>query len=114
MSGKSRITPQSNPSGILHMHRHHVLHRDIKRENIFYDGQEKKAVIADLGMARSRKIKNHMTGGKEISTKSYLAPELIIEGAENYSFPIDVWAFGCVLYEMVIFADEGGRSFTLD
>ncbi|CAD7942798.1 unnamed protein product [Amoebophrya sp. A25] len=96
-------------SGLLWMHKHKVLHRDIKRENIFYDEINKNAVIADLGMARSTKKK--MTGGRECSTKSYLAPELIMETTESYSFPVDIWALGCVFYEMLIFADEGGSMF---
>jgi len=87
-------------SGLLWMHKHKVLHRDIKRENIFYDEENNNAVIADLGMARSTKKK--MTGGRECSTKSYLAPELIMETSESYSFPVDIWALGCKIFISVL------------
>eukprot|EP00392_Amoebophrya_sp_AT5.2_P006343 g6355.t1 len=97
-------------SGLLWMHRHKVLHRDIKRENIFYDALNQNAVIADLGMARSTKKK--MTGGRECSTKSYLAPELIMETTESYSYPVDIWALGCVFYEMLLYDDEGASMFS--
>lgn len=36
--------------GLRWMHRHGILHRDLKRENIFYDAAGKKAVIADFGI----------------------------------------------------------------
>lgn len=85
-----------------------MVHRDIKRENIFYDAEHKNAVIADLGMARTRK--KRMTGGRECSTKSYLAPEMILES--EYDYKCDMWALGCVCYEMLIFADEGGSMFS--
>lgn len=35
--------------GLRWMHKHHILHRDVKRENIFYDQKSKRVVLADLG-----------------------------------------------------------------
>ncbi len=60
-------------------------------------------------MARS--TKKHMTGGRECSTKSYLAPELIMETTESYSFPVDIWALGCVFYEMLVCNNESSSMF---
>lgn len=38
-------------NGIHHLHTHHIVHRDIKPQNIFYDENAKAFVIGDLGIA---------------------------------------------------------------
>lgn len=38
-------------NGLNHLHSHHIIHRDIKPQNIFYDGKAEAFVIGDLGIA---------------------------------------------------------------
>lgn len=38
-------------NGLHHLHTHHIVHRDIKPQNIFYDENAKAFVIGDLGIA---------------------------------------------------------------
>ena len=77
------------------MHRHGVIHRDLKRENLFYDRKTRKAVVADFGMARS--IHGEMTTKRGVGTRPYLAPEQL-SGEKDYNEAVDMFAFGCVLY----------------
>ena len=87
-------------SGLAYMHSHGVLHRDVKRENVFVsrspDGSA-HVVLGDFGLARSR-IKGGMTA--EVVTKPYRCPSLLL-GASHYGSEIDVYAAGIVLLEML-------------
>ena len=51
--------------------------------------------LADFGFAK----RNHETNGTVLGTSYFMAPE-IYEG-ENYSFEVDMWAFGVLFYFML-------------
>ncbi|KAF7256574.1 hypothetical protein EG68_06665 [Paragonimus skrjabini miyazakii] len=79
-------------------HAHNCIHRDVKPENILITktGQLK---LCDFGFARL------LTGpGDEytdyVATRWYRAPELLV-GDTQYGPPVDVWAIGCVVAEMM-------------
>ncbi len=89
-------------------HRQNVVHRDIKPENILlYEGQ---AVVADFGIARAITAaaeENVTERGLAIGTPSYMSPEQI--GADrSLDGRTDIYALGCVTYEML----AGGPPFT--
>ena len=81
-------------------HREGTVHRDIKPENVLLsDGQ---ALVADFGIARAIGTAGgeSLTGtGVAIGTPSYMAPEQISGGQVDGR--TDVYAMGCVLYEML-------------
>lgn len=83
--------------GLHWLHSHDLLHRDLKRENIFYDAARNRAVLGDLGS--SRRCEKKMTGKNEVGTKCYLAPEFL--ASKEYSFASDVWSLGVCWYEML-------------
>ncbi len=85
-----------------HAHRHGVVHRDIKPANILLtDG---RPVIADFGIALALA---HAGGGRvtetglSIGTPHYMSPEQAT-GERNVDPRTDVYALGCVLYEMLV------------
>ncbi len=82
-------------------HRHGVIHRDIKPENILlHDGQ---ALVADFGiaLAASRVSDTRMTEtGMSLGTPMYMSPEQAM-GERNLDARTDVYALGCVLFEML-------------
>src|SRR6266705_755736 len=84
-------------------HDHDVLHRDIKPENILLSGDQ--AVVADFGIARAMTVASSgdpTTGtGLAVGTPAYMSPEQA-EGARNLTGRSDVYALGCVLYEMLV------------
>jgi serine/threonine-protein kinase len=84
-----------------HAHRQGVIHRDIKPENILLaDGQ---AVLADFGIARALDVAagDRLTEtGLALGTPAYMSPEQSA-GATRLDGRADIYALGCVLYEML-------------
>jgi serine/threonine protein kinase/WD40 repeat protein len=88
-------------SALDYAHRHGVIHRDIKPENILlHDGQ---ALVADFGiaLAASSAGGSRMTEtGMSLGTPTYMSPEQAM-GERTLDARTDVYALGCVLYEML-------------
>ncbi|XP_038123704.1 cyclin-dependent kinase-like 5, partial [Cyprinodon tularosa] len=81
-------------------HQQNVIHRDIKPENILVS-QGGVVKLCDFGFART--IASSSEGGvytDYVATRWYRAPELLV-GDIKYGKPVDVWALGCVLMEML-------------
>ncbi|KAG7153641.1 serine/threonine-protein kinase Nek8-like 1 [Homarus americanus] len=83
--------------GMQHIHESNILHRDIKSNNILLDRSHRIVKIGDFGISKilSSKSKAHTVVG----TPCYLSPELCQE--KPYNQKSDIWALGCVLYEML-------------
>lgn len=82
-------------------HEHNIIHRDIKPENILLEA--KHAVVADFGVARAIEEagETRLTEtGIAIGTPAYLSPEQA-SGARELDGRSDIYALGCVLYEML-------------
>jgi serine/threonine protein kinase len=81
---------------LKHVHDHKILHRDIKSQNIFLT-KGNNVKLGDFGIAKI--LKNTVDLAKTcIGTPYYLSPEI----CENkpYNNKSDIWALGCILYEM--------------
>ena len=76
-----------------------IIHRDIKPENImFADKKDIKSLkIIDLGVCHT------LTYGElaeaPIGTNGYIAPEIYLH--HNYSFKVDIWSLGVILYLII-------------
>ncbi|XP_063002477.1 serine/threonine-protein kinase Nek8 [Elgaria multicarinata webbii] len=79
-----------------HVHAKQILHRDLKTQNILLDKQHVSVKIGDFGISKilSSKSKAYTVVG----TPCYISPELC-EG-KPYNQKSDIWALGCVLYEL--------------
>ncbi|EEY65769.1 ser/thr protein kinase [Phytophthora infestans T30-4] len=84
-------------SGLAYMHKHGFFHRDIKPENLLC--HEDTLKIADLGQAREIRSRPPFTD--YVATRWYRAPELLLRST-TYNSPIDMWACGCILVELLI------------
>ncbi|XP_038588215.1 cyclin-dependent kinase-like 3 isoform X1 [Micropterus salmoides] len=81
-------------------HQQNIIHRDIKPENILIS-QGGVVKLCDFGFART--MTSPAEGGvytDYVATRWYRAPELLV-GDTKYSKPVDVWAVGCLLIEML-------------
>uniref|UniRef100_UPI00398F60E1 serine/threonine-protein kinase Nek8 isoform X2 n=1 Tax=Pristiophorus japonicus TaxID=55135 RepID=UPI00398F60E1 len=79
-----------------HVHNKLILHRDLKTQNILLDKYQMIVKIGDFGISKilSSKSKAYTVVG----TPCYISPELC-EG-KPYNQKSDIWALGCVLYEL--------------
>jgi hypothetical protein len=83
-------------------HRTGLVHRDLKPENIFLEPDGDRVRIVDFGLAfiASSETAGRMTvEGVVTGTPAYLSPEQA-RGTE-VGPPTDVYALGCVLYELL-------------
>ncbi|XP_037382319.1 serine/threonine-protein kinase Nek1 isoform X2 [Talpa occidentalis] len=81
---------------LKHVHDRKILHRDIKSQNIFLT-KDGTVQLGDFGIARVLNSTVELAR-TYIGTPYYLSPEI----CENkpYNNKSDIWALGCVLYEM--------------
>ena len=83
--------------GLQALHAQKILHRDVKTANVLrMSGEVVK--LGDLGVAKL--MKGAMTN-TQIGTPHYMPPE--VWRNRPYTFNSDVWALGCVLFEMCTF-----------
>jgi eukaryotic-like serine/threonine-protein kinase len=81
-------------------HRHGVIHRDVKPENILLS--EGHALLADFGVARALRGSDRLTEtGIAVGTPAYMSPEQASAETE-IDARSDVYSLGCVLYEMLV------------
>lgn len=81
---------------LKHCHERHVLHRDLKSQNLFLTASGRLR-IGDFGIAKV--LDSTAAFAKTtIGTPYYLSPEICQE--QPYNWSSDVWAMGCILFEM--------------
>ncbi len=79
--------------GLYDIHKHNIVHLDIKPENIMFTRDRKIAKIGDMGIAKV------VTGGyvhSSYMSPAYAAPE-VKKGLATFSS--DIYSLGCVIYE---------------
>ena len=84
--------------GLGEIHNMNILHRDLKTPNIFLT-KNNDIRIGDLGIAKQ--LLRFRFTNTVIGTPYYLSPEICKN--KPYNEKSDIWALGCVLYELCTF-----------
>ncbi|XP_035703834.1 serine/threonine-protein kinase BUR1 isoform X2 [Folsomia candida] len=103
---RKRLLPESTVrlfmyqllKALRHLHKYGVFHRDIKPENILIRLKSNVLKLGDLGSVRGVYSQPPFT--EYISTRWYRSPECLLT-AGQYGFKMDIWAAGCVFYEIL-------------
>jgi DNA-binding beta-propeller fold protein YncE/predicted Ser/Thr protein kinase len=74
-----------------------IVHRDVKPHNILVDGE--RAYLSDFGLAKAYAETGPGSGASIVGTVEYMAPEQW--RGERVGPAADVYALGCVLYEVL-------------
>ncbi|KAA8499429.1 Calcium/calmodulin-dependent protein kinase type II delta chain [Porphyridium purpureum] len=93
-------------AAVGHLHKHRVLHRDLKVDNIFlkYTTKEHKwpplIKVGDFSFAaKLAKGVDMVSEQSFVGTLLYLAPESIKH--KDYGYPVDMWAVGIILFMLM-------------
>ncbi|XP_059149804.1 serine/threonine-protein kinase cst-1-like [Physella acuta] len=83
--------------GLDYLHRHKIIHRDIKASNILMK-TDFEVQISDFGVAKILNTfsKSHTKG---TGTCHWMAPEILQE--VPYDSKVDIWSLGCTVYQMI-------------
>lgn len=80
-----------------------IIHRDLKPENILLHQNEKEKLevrVADFGLSIQIESDLHLPTSFT-GTPLYMAPELV--KGNGYSYSVDIWSLGCIIYELYTF-----------
>jgi serine/threonine protein kinase len=89
--------------GLLHLHEHGLVHRDVKPANVMLTRSGRVKVL-DLGLAldlhQSGDLARFTSPGQFLGTPDYMAPEQCVDphAADGRA---DVYGLGCTLYELL-------------
>ena len=80
------------------MHDNHIIHRDIKSDNIFL-GSRGELKLGDFGYA-AQLTKEKSRRRSKVGTICWMAPEIIRGG--QYTTKVDVWSLGILILELIL------------
>jgi serine/threonine protein kinase len=83
-------------------HRHGVVHRDLKPDNILLklDARRPEPRVVDFGVAKILEGTTYTVTGAMLGTCRYMAPEQV-ERPTLLSYPADIYALGVTLFELI-------------
>jgi serine/threonine protein kinase len=88
--------------GMMILHANRIIHRDLKADNVFLNSALEPKV-GDFGLSKSVEMGATLNQSTHGGTPWYMAPE--IHDGLDYAFPVDVYAFGMLVYVCITLLD---------
>lgn len=85
-------------AGLEHAHKNHIIHRDIKSQNILVN-TDMVAKVTDFGIARASSNSTITIAGNTIGSVHYFSPEQA--KGQHTDEKSDIYSLGIVMYEML-------------
>eukprot|EP00405_Crypthecodinium_cohnii_P016253 CAMPEP_0206456968 /NCGR_PEP_ID=MMETSP0324_2-20121206/22680_1 /ASSEMBLY_ACC=CAM_ASM_000836 /TAXON_ID=2866 /ORGANISM="Crypthecodinium cohnii, Strain Seligo" /LENGTH=328 /DNA_ID=CAMNT_0053927997 /DNA_START=170 /DNA_END=1156 /DNA_ORIENTATION=- len=82
--------------GLAHLHNKHLLHRDLKPQNILHNSKG-EVKLTDFGISKDLDTTLAMAG-TFVGTVTYMSPERCV--GNDYNLASDVWSVGMVFFEL--------------
>ncbi len=82
---------------LSHAHRHQIIHRDVKTDNIMLT-EDGKVKLTDFGLAKILGPAHLTKTGSTLGTAAYMSPEQV--RGEEIDHRSDIFSLGVVLYEL--------------
>jgi eukaryotic-like serine/threonine-protein kinase len=89
---------QQIASALDYAHRRNIVHRDVKPHNVLIREEDNRLFLADFGIAKVLSAATTNSNTNVVGTIAYMAPEQLDGKA---GFETDVYALGCVLFQMI-------------
>jgi len=81
-----------------HLHQRNVIFRDLKPENVVLDAN-RCAKVTDFGLAK--KLGSAVDARTICGSYGYVAPEILAKNKASYTFAVDLYSFGVMLYVLL-------------